>query len=54
MRGGRNIEIYGDVLNLLNTTSFSGYSGDRRTDFLVATNVSNSPRTLQIGARLAF
>jgi hypothetical protein len=54
IRSSRNLEIYGDVLNLLNTTSFSGYSGDRRTDFLVATNVSNSPRTLQIGARLAF
>jgi hypothetical protein len=52
---GRNLELYGDVLNLLNTTSFSGYSGDRRTaDFLVATGVSNTVRTLQLGARIAF
>ena len=51
----RNLELYGDVLNLLNTTSFSGYSGDRRTaDFLVATGVSNTVRTLQLGARIAF
>ena len=35
---GRNLEVYGDFLNMLGTTSFSGYSGDRRTsDFLVAT-----------------
>jgi hypothetical protein len=55
VRQGRNLEVYGDFLNVLNTTSFSGYSGDRRTaDFLVATNVSNTPRTLQIGARFAF
>lgn len=52
---GRSLEVYSDVLNILGTTSFSGYSGDRRTsDFLIATSVSNTVRTLQIGARFAF
>ncbi len=55
MPHGRAVEVYGDILNMLGTTSFSGYSGDRRTsDFLVATNVINTVRTLQIGARFSF
>ena len=52
----KTLDVYAEVLNMTNYTSFSNPSGDRRTPatFLIFTATQSLPRSVQFGSRFAF
>ncbi len=52
----KTLDVYSEVLNMTNYTSFSNPGGDQRTasTFLVLTGTTGVPRSIQFGSRFAF